>query len=53
MKLHTTDVWRLNKGRYDAENSIKEFEYDFGFDSFILNSFFIKELALTFTMIVY
>jgi hypothetical protein len=30
------EVWRLYRGRGDAENRIKELKYDFGFDSFNL-----------------
>ncbi|MCC6252136.1 MAG: IS1380 family transposase [Bacteroidia bacterium] len=47
------EVWRLYRGRGDAENRIKELKYDFGFDSFNLNSFYATEAALTFAMIAY
>lgn len=47
------EVWRLYRGRGDAENRIKELKYDFGFDSFNLKSFFATEAALTFVMIAY
>lgn len=53
MKLPAAEVWRLYRGRGDAENRIKELKYDFGFDSFNLNDFFATEAALTFAMIAY
>lgn len=53
MKLAPAEIWRLYRGRGDAENRIKELKYDFGFDSFSLQSFFGTEAALTFAMIAY
>jgi Transposase DDE domain group 1 len=53
MKLAPVEVWRLYRGRADAENRIKELKYDFGFDSFNLNDFYATEAALTFAMIAY
>ena len=53
MKLSTAEVWRLYRGRGDAENRIKELKYDFGFDSFNLKDFFATEAALIFAMIAY
>lgn len=53
LKLAPAEVWRLYRGRGDAENRIKELKYDFGFDSFNLNSFYATEAALTFVMIAY
>jgi len=53
MKLPSTEIWRLYRGRSDAENRIKELKYDFGFDSFNLKDFFATEAALTFAMIAY
>ena len=47
------EVWRLYRGRGDAENRIKELKYDFGFDSFNLKDFYATEAALTFAMIAY
>jgi hypothetical protein len=52
-KLPAAEIWRLYRGRGDAENRIKELKYDFGFDSFNLNDFFATEAALTFAMIAY
>jgi hypothetical protein len=53
LKFAATDVWRLYRSRASAENRIKELKYDFGFDSFNLNSFYATEAALTFAMIAY
>jgi len=53
LKLPAAEIWRLYRGRGDAENRIKELKYDFGFDSFNLNDFFATEAALTFAMIAY
>ena len=53
LKLAPTEIWRLYRGRGDAENRIKEVKYDFGFDSFNLKDFYATEAALTFAMIAY
>jgi len=53
INLPAAEIWRLYRGRGDAENRIKELKYDFGFDSFNLNDFFATEAALTFAMIAY
>ena len=53
LKLSPADVWRLYRGRANAENHIKELKYDFGFDSFNLKGFYATEAALTFAMIAY
>jgi hypothetical protein len=53
MKLAPAEIWRLYRGRGDAENRITELKYDFGFDSFNLNDFYATEAALTFAMIAY
>jgi len=53
MKLASAQIWRIYRGRGDAENRIKELKYDFGFDSFNLQSFYATEAALTFVMIAY
>ena len=39
LKLVPAEIWRLYRGRGDAENTIKELKYDFGFDSFNLKDF--------------
>ena len=53
MKLPPSEIWRLYRGRAEAENRIKELKYDFGFDSFNLNNFYATEAALIFSMIAY
>lgn len=53
MRLSPAEIWRLYRGRAEAENRIKELKYDFGFDSFNLKEFYGTEAALTFTMIAY
>lgn len=53
LKLAPAEVWRLYRGRGDAENRIKELKSDFGFDSFNLSGFYPTEAALTFAMIAY
>ena len=53
LKLAPAEVWRLYRGRADAENRIKELKYDFGFDSFNMKNFYATEAALTFAMIAY
>lgn len=53
LKLSQVEVWRLYRGRANAENYIKELKYDFGFDSFNLKGFYATEAALTFAMIAY
>lgn len=53
LKLAPAEIWRLYRGRGDAENRIKELKYDFGFDSFNLKDFYATEAALTFAMIAY
>ena len=53
LKFASAEIWKLYRGRGDAENRIKELKYDFGFDSFNLKDFYATEAALTFAMIAY
>jgi hypothetical protein len=53
MKLAPAEIWRIYRGRAEAENRIKELKYDFGFDSFNLKEFYATEAALIFAMIAY
>jgi hypothetical protein len=53
LTLPAIEIWRLYRGRGDAENRIKELKYDFGFDSFNLKDFFGTEAALTIAMLAY
>lgn len=53
MKYAPAEIWRIYRGRANAENRIKELKYDFGFDSFNLKDFYATEAALHFSMIAY
>lgn len=53
LTLSAVEVWRLYRGRGDAENRIKELKYDFGFESFNMKSFWGTEIALIFAMLAY
>ncbi|MEO6830650.1 MAG: transposase [Chitinophagaceae bacterium] len=53
LNLSAVEVWRLYRGRADAENRIKELKGDFGFDSFNMRSFNGTEASLTFAMLAY
>ena len=53
LELSAVEVWRLYRGRADAENRIKELKADFGFDSFNMRSFEGTEASLTFAMLAY
>lgn len=46
-------VWRLYRGRADAENRIKALKYDFGTDSFCLNDFWATEACLSIALLAY
>jgi hypothetical protein len=53
LSLPAQQIWNLYKQRADAENRIKELKYDFGFDSFNINSFYGTEAALNMVMLAY
>lgn len=53
LSLPPAEVWRLYRGRADAENRIKELKYDFGFDSFNLRQFWGTEAAMLVAMMGY
>lgn len=53
LNLPAQQIWNLYKQRADAENRIKELKYDFGFDSFNMNSFYGTEAALNTVMLAY
>ena len=53
MKLSAELVWELYRKRGDAENRIKELEYDFGADNFCMQNFYATEAALRTVMISY
>lgn len=52
-KLSSILVWELYRQRGDAENRIKELEYDFGADNFCMQDFYATEAALRSVMIAY
>ncbi len=53
LTLAPAEIWRLYRGRADAENRIKELKADFGLDSFNLKHFQGTEAALTVAMMAY
>lgn len=53
MKLSAPLVWELYRKRGDAENRIKELEYDFGADNFCMQDFYATEAALRTVMLGY
>lgn len=53
LRLSPELVWGLYRQRADAENRIKELEYDFGADSFCLEEFYATEAALRTVMMGY
>lgn len=53
LKLPAAEVWRLYRGRADAENRIKELKYDFGLGGFNMKSFDGTEAALGMVMMAY
>jgi len=53
LKLSAELVWELYRKRGDAENRIKELEYDFGADNFCMQDFYATESALRTVMVSY
>lgn len=53
LTLPAPEVWRLYRGRADAENRIEELKHDFGLDSFCLNEFYATEAVFRSVMIAY
>jgi hypothetical protein len=53
LSLPPAEVWRLYRGRADAENRIEELKYDFGFDGFCLKEFYATEAAFRSVMVAY
>jgi hypothetical protein len=53
LDLPAQALWRLYRGRAEAENRIKELKYDFGADSFCLNDFWATEACLSIVMLAY
>jgi hypothetical protein len=53
LKFSAHDVWTLYRKRADAENRIKELEYDFGSDNFCTQNFYATEATLRTIMVGY
>jgi len=51
--LPAVEVWRLYRGRADAENRIKELKGDFGLEGFCVRGFSATEAAMNFAMLGY
>ena len=53
LTLPPAEVWRLYRGRADAENRIEELKYDFGMNGFCLDSFYGTEAAFRTVLLAY
>lgn len=53
LKLAPLEVWRLYRGRADAENRISELKEDFGISGFCLDSFYGTEAAFRACLLSY
>ncbi len=53
LDLPAEHIWQSYRMRADAENRIKELKYDFGADSFNMQSFYATEAALNFVIMAY
>lgn len=53
LTIPPAEVWRVYRHRAEAENRIKELNYDFGLNAFNLKEFYATEAALNFVMIAY
>lgn len=53
MKLSAELVWELYRKPADAENRIKELEYDFGADNFCMQDFYTTKETLRTVMVSY
>jgi hypothetical protein len=53
LTLPPVEVWRLYRGRANAENQIKELKYDFGLDKMNLQGFDATEASMSFIMVAY
>ena len=53
LDLPMVQIWNLYRDRGDAENRIRELNYDFGIGSFCLKNFFATEAAFRFIMVGY
>lgn len=53
LDLPALEIWRMYRGRADAENRIKELKYDFAMDAFCLKKFWATEAAFRSIMMAY
>lgn len=53
MNLPSVEVWRLYRGRANAENQIKELKYDYGMDKMNVQGFDATETSMNFIMVAY
>ncbi len=53
LELPAQQIWNLYKQRGYAENRIKELKYNFVFDNFNINNFYVTEAALNMVMLGY
>lgn len=53
LDLPATEIWRMYRGRADAENRIKELKYDFALDGFCLKNFWATEASFRSVMLAY
>jgi len=53
LKLPPLEVWRLYRGRADAENRISELKADFGINGFCVGSFWGTETAFRLALLAY
>ena len=53
LSLPAAQVWRLYRGRANAENRIKELKYDYGLDKINQESFEGTEATLNFLMVAF
>jgi len=53
LNLPSVEVWRLYRGRANAENQIKELKYDYGMDKMNVQGFDATETSINFIMVAY
>lgn len=53
LDLPAEQIWLSYKNRADAENRVKELNYDFGLDSFCMDKFWITETDFRAIMVAY
>lgn len=53
LTLPAVEIWRLYRGRANAENQIKELKYDYGMDKMNVQGFDATETSMNFIMVSY